>query len=102
MKLSDYNYRHVLIGAVTASVPFVALGIKFGTLKGLLIFFVFVAFLLVARLTIYLFTRRSKLAKGTAIAMHGNLIFLLFLPGHLREEMSKLEEHEKQDGKQNH
>jgi len=102
MKLSDYNYRHVLIGVVAASAPFVALGIKFGTLNGLLIFFVFVAFLSVARLTIYLFTKRSKLAKGTAIAMHGNLIFLLFLPEQLRKEMSKLEEHEKQDRKQNY
>lgn len=99
MKSSDYNYRHILIGVVSTSVPFVALGVKFGALKGLLIFFVFVAFLLAARLTIYLFTRRSNLAKGTAIAIHGNLIFILFLPKHLKQKVNKLEEYERKDGK---
>lgn len=95
MKFSNYNYWHVVIGVIAASLPFIALGTKFGAENGLLIFIVFVSCLLVAKLVIYLFTRRSKLARGTAIAMHGNLIFLLFLPGHLREEINKLEESEK-------
>ena len=96
MKFSDYNNKHVLIGVVAASLPFIALGIKFGALKGLLIFGLVVARILIARFTVYLFTRSSKVASGGAVAMQWNLLFLLFLPKHLREEMQKLEEREKQ------
>jgi hypothetical protein len=94
VKFSEYNYLQVVIGVIAASVPFVALGFKFGAAKGFLILLLFVSALLAAKLTIYLFTRRSKLLKGAAIALEGNLVFLFFLPKHLKQQLKTLKERE--------
>ena len=94
MKFSNYNYKYVLVGIVATSIPFIALGFKFGAEGAVLIFVVTVGILLFGKFLIYLFMRRSKLAKGTAIAMNWYMVFLLFLPKHLREEMGRLKESE--------
>jgi hypothetical protein len=94
MKFSEYNYLHVIIGVVAASLPFIALGFKFGAAKGFITLLLFVTALLLAKLTIYLFTRRGKLLKGAAIALEGNLVFLFFLPKHIKQQLKTLRERE--------
>lgn len=69
MKRRDNHYRDITIGIAAASVPFVALGYKYSTHKTLLILVVVVTTLFTAKILIHLFSRRSKLAKGAAIAM---------------------------------
>lgn len=96
---TEARYRSIIIGLVAASLPFVALAYKFGIKKAIAIFLVVVVTILSAKLAIYLFTRKSKLAKGTAIALQGNLIFLYFIPKSLKEQMRELEENEQKSSK---
>jgi len=84
-----------MIGIVAALLPFIALAYKFGLKKTVVVFVVVVFTFISANFAIYLFEKRSKLAKGAAIAMQGNLLFLLFIPKPLKEQMRKLVEKEK-------
>ena len=83
---------------MAASLPFIAFGYKFGLLKSLLIFTVVLVAVLLAKLAIYLFTRRSKVAKGAANLLQNNLIFLLFMPRQIKAKMQELKDKEHQSG----
>ena len=66
--MNNINYKYLIIGIAVFLLPFIALGYKYGIESALLILIFVSITIIFAKITIYLFTRKNKLAKGGAIA----------------------------------
>lgn len=90
MNQSGQRIGAIILGMVVFAIPFIALAYRFGCVRALFTLAWIVAVYTIARLAVYSFSRRSRAAKTAAIILYPELLFLFFLPAHLKKSLAKL------------
>ncbi|HKK05494.1 MAG TPA: hypothetical protein VKA50_06555 [Gammaproteobacteria bacterium] len=94
MDLNRNRIGNVILGLAVFAVPVAALAYRFGAGSALALLAWVLAIYGVANLAVYLFARRNKAAKAGAAILYPELLFILFLPRHLKRSLARLEEQE--------
>lgn len=94
MDLNRNRIANVILGLAVFAVPVAALAYRFGAGSALAVLAWVLVIYAIAWLAVYLFTRRSKAAKAGAVILYPELLFVLFLPRHLKRKLARLEEQE--------
>ncbi|OGB24465.1 MAG: hypothetical protein A3I66_10670 [Burkholderiales bacterium RIFCSPLOWO2_02_FULL_57_36] len=92
MSIRRHNIRDTVIGLVVMAIPLAALTYKLGVWISIFVFFGIVFSYLFARLALFMFAKRNPGAKGFAILICPELVFMFFLPRQLKLELAELKE----------
>jgi hypothetical protein len=92
MAKPNKEVQNILIGLVVLVCPLVLIGFKYGVWAALTLLCGMIGTLFIAQLALFIFSKRSRLAKGVAVLIWPELIFKFLLPKKYNLEIAKMNE----------